>query len=149
MQDALVATSPKGERGVELRLHKGTIDQRIDIVEAGATRLIGQQSLIGVAGIAPDILLSFGLEPLQQSQQGRRIVKGVSPREGDAVEQGVALYLGHHAVEQSSGERLTRRRIPAAGIVTPRAAVRTPGQIDGITNPETIGDGLWIYLDKM
>ena len=50
------------------------------------------QGLVGIAGVTPDVFVSFLFEATEQSQQRKRVVERVAARNGDSIENGIVVY---------------------------------------------------------
>ena len=146
VQDALIATSPEVQRRVIESLDKWPIDKGIDKTQAVAGNLVLHQRLVGKACVAPDVLLCLALETHQQFEQSLRVVKGVAPRQGNTVEQAIAINLVDDARQYLFGKRFAGCRRPALGVVTPLTSMTTSGQVNGITKTIAVGYGLGKYI---
>ena len=146
MQDALVAATPEQQCRVVQRGYKPAVDKRIYPLQATAQRLVAQELLIGVTGIAPYILVRFAFETLQQLVQCRRIIERVTARERNAIEQYIIFDFPDDTPQYGIGQRLSGIGTPTVGIVTSGTGMAATGQVDGIAQPVTVGYRLRIYV---
>lgn len=149
MQNALVATPPEQQCGVVQRSYKSAVDKRIYPLQTTAQRLVAQELLIGVTGIAPYILVRFAFETLQQLVQCRRIIERVTARERNAVEQYVIIDFPDDTPQYGIGQRLSGIGAPTVGIVTSGAGMAATGKVDGIAQPVSVGYGLGKYIQNV
>lgn len=85
VDDTLIGATTEGKCGIEEGEDKGTIHESVYIAKEWGTAWVAEDLFVGVAGVAPDILISLLLDTAEDMCEAFGVVEGISSAEGDTV----------------------------------------------------------------
>lgn len=142
VDDALVGAASEEESGVAEGLDEGAFDEGVDIWQNAAQTVIGEDFLVGEAGVAPDVLAGFLLDAARQFGEGFNLIEGIAAGKRHIRE----FVILHDVQKLLNGHFASAHEIPGLRIMASGTMMGTTGTIDRCTETGAVCHGLVSYV---
>lgn len=141
---ALVGAASEEKLGIAEGLDEGAFDKGVDIWQNAAQAVVGEDFLVGEAGVAPDVLAGFLLDAACQFGEGFDLIERIA-----AGKRHIGEFVFLHDVQKLlNGHFSSAHEIPGLRIMAAGTMMGATGTIDRSAETGTVGHGLVSYVQN-